>query len=134
VTDCLKSYIGASTFSKFILSCFLCSLFMAALRSTCGHYIFALWFLFLSSFFLSLPNLSRRRLDVYHTSTGGVALVQIYNACLKCAACGSLKIQDVKNHFGTIAQLCRAVSSQLRHVSTIGKKLVKHRYLLHIFS
>jgi len=27
-------------------------------------------------------------------------------------------------HFGTIAQLCRAVSSQLRHVSTIGKKLL----------
>jgi len=25
-------------------------------------------------------------------------------------------------HFGTIAQLCRAVFSQLRHVSTIGKK------------
>jgi len=25
-------------------------------------------------------------------------------------------------HFGTIAQLCRAVSSQLRHISTIGKK------------
>jgi len=24
-------------------------------------------------------------------------------------------------HFGTIAQLCRAVSSQLRHVLTIGK-------------
>ena len=29
-----------------------------------------------------------------------------------------------KRHFGTIAQLCRAVSSQLRHVSTIGKKLL----------
>ena len=27
-------------------------------------------------------------------------------------------------HFGTIAQLCRAISSQLRHVSTIGKKLL----------
>jgi len=27
-------------------------------------------------------------------------------------------------HFGTIAQLCRAVSSQLRHISTIGKKLL----------
>ena len=26
-------------------------------------------------------------------------------------------------HFGTIAQLCRAISSELRHVSTIGKKL-----------
>jgi len=28
-----------------------------------------------SFFFFSLPNLSRRRLDVYHTSTHGVALV-----------------------------------------------------------
>ena len=34
-------------------------------------------------------------------------------------------------HLGTIAQLCRAISSQLRHVSTIGKKLVKQRYVLH---
>ena len=25
-------------------------------------------------------------------------------------------------HFGTIAQLCRVISSELRHVSTIGKK------------
>jgi len=50
---------------------------MAALRSRCGHYIFALWFLsiFLSSFFYSSPNLSRRRLDVYRTSTHGVALL-----------------------------------------------------------
>jgi len=36
-------------------------------------------------------------------------------------------------HLGTIAQLCRAISSQLRHVSTIGKKkLVKQQYLLHM--
>jgi len=49
---------------------------MAALCNRAGHYIFALWFL--SSFYLfSLPNLSGRRLDVYHTSTHGVALVQI---------------------------------------------------------
>jgi len=27
-------------------------------------------------------------------------------------------------HLGTIAQLCRAVSSQLRHISTIGKNLL----------
>ena len=41
--------------------------------------------------------------------------------------------QDAKNrHLGTIAQRCRAVSSQLRHVSTIGKKLVKQQYLLYI--
>jgi len=32
---------------------------------------------FFLSFFFSSPNLSRRRLDVYHTLTHGVALVQI---------------------------------------------------------
>jgi len=87
--------------------------FMAALCNRAGHYIFGLWFLskFLLSFFSS-PNLSGQRLDVYHTSTHGVALVRIYNASLKCAAHSLLKIQDAKSrHFGTIAQLCRAVSS-----------------------
>jgi len=48
---------------------------MAILHSRCGHYIFALWFL--SFFFFSSPNLSGHRLDVYHTSTHGVALVRI---------------------------------------------------------
>jgi len=87
------------------------------------------------SFFFSSPNLSGQRLDVYHTSTHGVALVRIWNACLKCAVRCSLKIQDAKNrHFGTIAQLCRAVSSQLSYVLTIVKKLVKHRYLRHVSS
>jgi len=43
----------------------LIPLFMAALRSGCGHYIFVLWFL-LS--FYSSPILSGRRLDVYHTA------------------------------------------------------------------
>jgi len=37
-------------------------------------------------------------------------------------------------HLGTITQLCRAISSQLRHVATIGKKLVKQQYLLHMSS
>jgi len=32
-------------------------------------------------------------------------------------------------HLCTIAQLCRAIASQLRHVSTIGKKRVKQQYL-----
>jgi len=85
--------------------------------------------LFLSSSFSS-PNLSG-------TSTHGVALVRILNAGLSCAARGSLKNtgrkNDAKNrHLGTIPQLCRAIASQLRHVSTIGKKLVKQQYLLHL--
>ena len=40
---------------------------------------------------------------------------------------------DAKNrHLGTIPQICRAISSQLRHVSTIGKNLLKQQYLLHM--
>jgi len=48
--------------------------FMVALCNRETIYIFILWFL--SSFFSS-PNLSGRTLDVYHTSTHGVALVRI---------------------------------------------------------
>ena len=51
--------------------------FMAALWNRAGHYIFILWFLLSSIFPLFFsPVLSRRRLDVYHTSTHGVALVR----------------------------------------------------------
>jgi len=53
------------------------------------------------------------------------------NAALKRAASDSLKIQDAKkspkiknHHLGTIAQLCRAILSQLRHESTIEKNLL----------
>jgi len=54
---------------------------------------------------------------------------------LKCAARGSLQMQDPKNRIlGTIAQLCRAISLQLRHVSTIGRKPVKQQCLPHMFS
>jgi len=49
-------------------------LIMAALRNRTGHYIFALWFL-VSFLFFSSPNLGGRRVNVYHTSTHGMALV-----------------------------------------------------------
>ena len=67
---------------------------LPSLCNRAGHYIFALWFV--SFFFFSSPNLSCRRLDVYRTSTHGVALVRMENAGLKCAACGSLEIQDAQ--------------------------------------
>ena len=45
------------------------------------------------------------------------------------AARGKCRTQKSR-HLGTIPQLCRAISSQLRHISTIGKKLVKqHLYM-----
>jgi len=50
-------------------------LIMAALWNRADHYIFILFLL--SSFFFSSPNPSGQRLDVYRTSTHGVALVRI---------------------------------------------------------
>jgi len=52
-------------------------LFMAVLHSRCGLYTFVLWFPLSSIYLFSSPNLSRRILDVYHTSTHDVALVRI---------------------------------------------------------
>jgi len=44
----------------------------------CGHiYFHPVVSFYLPSFFYSSPNLNGRRLDVYHTSTHGVALVRI---------------------------------------------------------
>jgi len=51
--------------------------------------ILPLWFL--SFFFLfSSLILNGWRLHVYHTSAHDVALVQLWNACLKCGACSVL--------------------------------------------
>ena len=38
--------------------------------------------------------------------------------------CGTRLAGNTGRHFGTIAQVCRAISSELRHVSTIGKNLL----------
>jgi len=71
--------------------------FMVALWNRADHYIFILSFVLLSFLLLfSSPNLSRRRLDVCHTSTHAVALVRISDAGLTHAARGSLKTQDAK--------------------------------------
>jgi len=50
---------------------------MAALCNRAGHIYFHPVICSFFFFFLSSPNLSRRRLDVYHTCTCGVALVRI---------------------------------------------------------
>jgi len=93
------------------------------------HYIFAMWFfllLFSSFFFLSSPNLSRRRLDICHTSTHGVAFCanlrcRSETCCTPLAGNAGPKKVAKNRHLGTIAQFCQAISSQLRHASTIGK-------------
>jgi len=54
--------------------------------------------------------------------------------CTRLAANAGCKKVAKNRYLGTIAQLCRAISLQIRHVSTIGKKLVKQQYLLHMSS
>ena len=51
--------------------------------------------------------------------------------CMRLAGYAGRK-NDAKNRYlRAIAQLCRAISSQLRHISTIRKKIiVKQPYLL----
>ena len=111
---------------------FILSFVIVALCNRADHYIFALWFLSFF-FFFSSRNLSGRRLDVYHTSTHGVALCKFRIHVWNVLQAARWKYRTQKNrHFGTIAQLCWAISSQLRHTSTIGKKLVKQQYVLHM--
>jgi len=41
--------------------------------------------------------------------------------CTRLAGNAGRKKSPKIRHLGTIAQLCRAISSQLRHISTVGK-------------
>jgi len=54
--------------------------------------------------------------------------------CTRLAENTGRKKVTKNRHLGTIAQICWAISSQLRHVSTIGKKLDKQQYVLHMSS
>ena len=52
--------------------------------------------------------------------------------CARLAGNTGRKNDAKTRHLSTIAQLCRAISSQLGHVSTIRKKPVKQQYVLHM--
>jgi len=45
-------------------------------------------------------------------------------SCTRLAANAEPQKLAKNRHLGIIAQLCRAISSQLRHLSTIGKKFL----------
>jgi len=114
------------------LPCGIClsSIFMAALWNRAGqgnlsHYNFILSFALLSSFFFSSPNLSRRRLDVY-TWYGLSANLGCRSEtfCTRLAENTGRKKSPKIHHLCTIAQICPAMSSQLRHVSTVEKNLL----------
>jgi len=111
-------------------------LFMVTLWNRADHYIFMLWFfLLLPSFFPRLISAAADWMSAILPHMCGLS------ANLRCRSetyCTQLventehKKVAKNRHLGTIAQLCRAISSQLRHVSTIGKKLVKQQYVPHM--
>ena len=113
-----------------VLHCYylLNTLIIVALWNRADHYIFILSFvLLLSFFFFSSPisqPLQSACLPYLHTLCGLSADLRSRSetCCTRLAEnIGHKKV--VKNrHLGTIAQLCRAISSQIRHISTIGKK------------
>jgi len=104
---------------------------MAALWTKEGHYIFVLWFLLsiFLSFILLFPRLFSAVVDwmstiYFHTWCGLSANLGWSETCCTRIAhrwnTGRKKIAKIR-HLGTIAQRYRAISSQLRHVSTVGK-------------
>ena len=111
---------------------------MAALRSRCGHYIFPLWFLllsiFLSSFFPRSQPSQIGCLPYFHTWCGLSANLgrRSETCCARLAGNTGRKKSPKICYLGTIAQLCRAISSQLRHVSTIGKILLNSNTSPHV--
>jgi len=99
---------------------------MVALWNRADRYIFALWFL-LSSFF---PRLISAVADwmsailphmVWRCGLSANFRCRSETCCTRLAENTGRKKVAKNCHLGSIAQLCRAISSQLRHVSTIGK-------------
>ena len=103
---------------------------MAALRSRSRHYIFAPWFRLLSSFTFFLAYCQPSQigcLPYFHTWCGGLSAnlgCRCETCCRRLAENTGCKKSPKIRHLRTIAQLCRAISSQLRYVSTFGKKLL----------
>jgi len=84
-------------------------------------------------FFLACSQPSQIGCLPYFHTYNGVASANLEcrseTCCTRLAENTERKKSPKIRHLGTIAQLCRAISSQLRHVSTIGKQLVKQQYL-----
>jgi len=109
------------------------SFIMAVLWNRAGHYIFCPVFsFFFSSFFVSSPNFSGRRLSVYHISTHGVTLMQVWNvlhaASRKCETQIIAKNSTSGHHCTTLSGYIFATKA---HIDS-RKKLVKQQYLPHM--
>jgi len=132
-----------------------CGFFMATLWNraaiiflSCGFFLSSLWspyvigqtivFLpcdFYLSFFFSSPNLSGQRLDVYHTSTQWCGLNANFECmfemcCTWLAENTGHKKSPFWHHRTTLSRCIFAAEACIDN----PKKVVKHRYLLHMSS
>jgi len=79
----------------------------------CGFYL-------LSSFFPRLISAAADWMSTYLDTWCGLSANLECTSEMCCTQLGG-NTGHKNRHFGTIEQLCRAISSELRHVSTIGK-------------
>jgi len=93
------------------------------------------------SFFLLFFLAYSQRLQIgclpyFHTWCGLSANLECRSemCCMRLTENAGCKNSPKICHLCTIAQLCCAISSQLRHVSTIAQKLTRQQYLLHMCS
>jgi len=107
----------------FFWKCCLLPLVMVAVWNRADHYIFILWFLSIFFFFF-FPRLILAAAHWMST----ILPHMVWPCCefrmqvWKVLHVARWKYRMQKScHLGTIAQLCRAINSQLRHVSTIGE-------------
>ena len=91
-------------------------------------YIFILWFLLLRFFFFVTQSQRSEIgcLPYFHTWRGLSVNLECRSetCCAWLAENTARKKSPISRNLGTIPQLCRAISSQLRHVSTVGKNLL----------
>jgi len=87
--------------------------------SSCGLFFFFLLF------FLALSQPPQIGCLPYFHTCGFSANLRCSSetCCMQLAENTGRKKVAKNRHLGTIAQLCRAISLQLRHISTIGKNL-----------
>ena len=119
LNDAETRHVAMETFCSFLWSPYV-------IRQ--AIYIFILWFLLLSSFFF-FPCLISAVGDWMSAILPPVWCGLSVNlecrsemCCARLAENTPRKKLTKSRHLGTIPQLCRALSSQLKHVSTIGKK------------
>jgi len=100
---------------------------MVALCNRADHYIFILWLLLYSFFFPCRISAVGDWMSTIlsHMVWPSVNLEYRSEMCCTQLAENTGRKKVAKNrHLGTIAQLCQAISSQLRHISTTGKNLL----------